>query len=465
MGRANDDRSGETGTMAATVTLVVVAGALRGEEFVFEERDTCVMGRAADCSPRLPNDREHRTISRHHCLLDINPPDIRVRDFGSRNGTFVNGVKIGQRAEGLTPEEAAGGDYPEHDLRDGDEIELGDTVMRVRIEVPAPAPPEPERREAERREAERRGPRGAGCAVCGRAAAGHLCDDCRNDPGAVVRHLLDEARDDPELAALDGCTLVGELGRGGMGAVFRARDPHGDDLALKVMLPRVAAGEPARRRFLREVELTGSLRHPNIARLHAYGSAHDVFFFTMEYCSDGSIDRFKAGALPLEDAVGHILQALDGLDHAHRQGVVHRDLSPQNILLHGGAAKLCDFGLAKAFDQAGLSGLTRTGSAAGKPRFMPRQQVVNFKNAKPEVDVWSMAASLYWLLTGFSPRDFSVLKDPWQVVLQDPAVPVRDRAPGVPKALAEVVDQALQERPAIGFSTAAEFRDALRKAL
>ncbi|MFC5744482.1 protein kinase domain-containing protein [Actinomadura rugatobispora] len=451
--------------MTATVTLVVVSGALRGEEFAFGERDTCVMGRAADCSPRLPNDREHRTISRHHCLLDINPPDVRVRDFGSRNGTFVNGVKIGQRAEGLTPEEGAGGHYPEHDLRDGDEIELGDTVMRVRIDVPEPAPGEPPRRRETLELDEPRGARGAGCAVCGRSTAERLCGACRDDPGIVVRHLLDEAGDDPELAALDGCTLVGELGRGGMGAVFRARDPQGADLALKVMLPRVAASAAARRRFLREVELTGSLRHPNIARLHAYGSADDIFFFTMEYCADGSIDRFGAGALPLDDAVGHILQALDGLDHAHRQGVVHRDLSPQNILLHGGVAKLCDFGLAKAFDQAGLSGLTRTGSAAGKPRFMPRQQVVNFKNAGPDVDVWSMAASLYWLLTGYTPRDFSVLKDPWQIVLQDPAVPVRDRAPGVPKALAEVVDHALRERPAIGFSTAADFREALGKAL
>ncbi|MBV9125107.1 MAG: FHA domain-containing protein, partial [Planctomycetes bacterium] len=83
--------------MPAKVILQVTKGKLQGQEFVFDERTTCILGRADDCNPRLPNDIHHAAISRHHCLLDINPPDIRVRDFGSRNGTFVNGSKIGQR--------------------------------------------------------------------------------------------------------------------------------------------------------------------------------------------------------------------------------------------------------------------------------------------------------------------------------------------------------------------------------
>src|SRR6266700_1943451 len=107
--------------MPATIILIVTQGKLQGEEFVFDGRTTCVMGRADDCSPRLPNDEDHNTISRHHCLLDINPPDIRVRDFGSRNGTYVNGQKIGQRGTDQTPEEGARTAFPEFDLKEGDE--------------------------------------------------------------------------------------------------------------------------------------------------------------------------------------------------------------------------------------------------------------------------------------------------------------------------------------------------------
>jgi serine/threonine-protein kinase len=102
---------------------------------------------------------------------------------------------------------------------------------------------------------------------------------------------------------------------------------------------------------------------------------------------------------------------------------------------------------------------------AGTPRFMPRQQVVNFKYARPEVDVWAAAATLYHLLTGACPRDFPPGADPWAVVLQTGAVPIRRRRQGLPGRLAEVIDQALIDRPTIGFATAAELRRAIEEAL
>jgi serine/threonine protein kinase len=177
----------------------------------------------------------------------------------------------------------------------------------------------------------------------------------------------------------------------------------------------------------------------------------------------------RGGRLPLDVAVDVALAALDGLHHAHGQGVVHRDVSPSNILLDAAddgivTVKIADFGIAKAFDRAGLSGLTRTGQTAGKPTFMSRQQVINFRKAAPAVDVWALAASLYAALTGSPPRDFPRGKDPWQVVLQSPTVPIREREPGIPRTLANVIDKALRERPEIGFQTAAELRQALREA-
>jgi serine/threonine protein kinase len=151
--------------------------------------------------------------------------------------------------------------------------------------------------------------------------------------------------------------------------------------------------------------------------------------------------------------------------HSLGRGLVHRDLKPANLLLSGAGrdcvVKVGDYGLAKAFDDAGLGGLTRTGEAAGTPRFMARQQVIDFKRATPEVDVWAMAASLYYMLTGAPPRDFPPGRDPWSIVLESKAVPIRQRKPWLPKDLAAIIDLALVEEPEIPFKTAAAFKKAL----
>lgn len=485
--------------MPAVVTLRVTRGPLRGKEFTLAERTTCILGRAPGCAPRLPDDQDHRTISRHHCLLDVNPPDVRIRDFGSLNGTYVNGVKIGQREEHQTPQDAAALRFPEHDLNDGDEIRLGPTVLQVTVTAPPTctgcgrplddADNDNPARCPTCRTQTRVDPRGVApthaprpCANCGRAVGEDhdgrggdvLCAACHAHPERLARHLLERAgAGDRGLAPVQGYRLLRELGRGGMGAVFLAHhEESGRQVALKLMLPRVAASAQAQQRFLREIQLTRTLRHRNIAAVYDAGGAQGGFYFTTEYCAGDSVDRVAArrgGSVPVDQAVRLTLQALEGLEHAHSCGVVHRDLSPQNILLSDtgpeAVAKICDFGLAKAFDLAGLSGLTRTGTTAGKPHFMPRQQIINFKNAQPEVDTWAIAACLYWLLTGRYPRDFPAHRDPWQVVLQDRAVPIRQRDPSVPKTLAEVIDEALRDRPAIGFRTATALRRALQRAL
>ncbi len=508
--------------MPANVTLAVVEGKLHGQQFVFDERTTCIVGRADDCQPQLPDDDHHKTISRHHCLLDVNPPDVRVRDFGSRNGTFVNSRKIGQREPGQSPEEGAQLLFPEHDLKDGDEIELGNTLFQVRVFVPAIcARCFAEITEEEKARAERApgtylcercrkrvetatmsrppGPRPRFCGQCGRDVAGEvgehrhgafICAACKANPEQIVRHLLELAKSgDKDLAAIRGYEIVRELGRGGMGAVYLARHETSRELvALKVMLPRVATDERARTMFLREAENTRALRHRNVVELHEFGCSQGTFFFTLEYCDGGSVDGLmgeRGGRLSLDEAAPIILQALDGLDYAHNapiphvhlidgsdgpgRGLVHRDVKPHNLFLAGTSrsrvTKVGDYGLAKAFDLAGLSGQTRTGAVAGTPVFMPRQQVINFKYSRPEVDVWAVAASLYFLLTGAYPRDFPRGRDPWQVVLQTQPVPIRQRESSIPKKLAEVIDLALVDSPAIHFKSAADFKRALEAVL
>jgi serine/threonine protein kinase len=258
-------------------------------------------------------------------------------------------------------------------------------------------------------------------------------------------------------------------------------------VALKVMLPRVAADKRARDLFLRETEVTKAMKHPKIVELKDHGCSDATFFFTLEFCDGGSVDKLMAkrrGRLSIEEAGRILWDVLDGLEYAHNaevsvklkdgstitaHGVVHRDLSPHNIFLCGSGsgrvAKVADFGLAKNFELAGLSGDTRTGTAAGKQLFMPRQQVINFKYAKPEVDVWAAAASLYNMLTGQYPRDFPRGEDPWRIPLDQPTVPIRKRDPSIPIPLAAVIDHALIDKPEIPFKTAAEFRRALEGAL
>jgi pSer/pThr/pTyr-binding forkhead associated (FHA) protein len=122
--------------MTVKITLTVTEGKLQGKEFAFDGRMLCTVGRSEECHIHLPNEREWLDISRRHCLLDIDPPEVRVCDLGSRNGTYVNNVKIGAREPGSRPGEGRPPDAPEVLLRDGDEVRVGGVVFRVGVVYP-----------------------------------------------------------------------------------------------------------------------------------------------------------------------------------------------------------------------------------------------------------------------------------------------------------------------------------------
>lgn len=457
--------------MSGTVSLSVIEGATKGDRFQFTEPTVAIAGRAEDCHLRIQEAGSTNLVSRHHCLFEINPPDIRVRDFGSLNGTRVNDVEIGRRKNGQLPAESQKDAFPQQDLRDGDVVRLGHTALRVNIETPPQRP----QSLAERR-----------CANCGRdsreASGGGeaLCEDCRATPDEVLDNLLQRgANGEPTLLAIADYEIIRELERGGQGAVYLVRHRNsGEVQALKLLLAHVSVEPDMRKRFLREIQSIQAVHHRNIVEFRQAGSFGGAFYLTMEFCSGGSVHNLvktRGGPLSVAEALPIILQALDGLAYAHTvflgpdaQGLVHRDIKPGNILLceHDGKqiAKIGDFGLAKAFDLAGLSGYSMTGHAAGTPDFMARQQLINYKYAKPVVDVWSMAASLYWMLTVQTPRRVVPGNDPILTVLNESAVPIRDRAPGIPKRLADVIDNALVEDRPSDISTASAFADALRAA-
>ncbi len=254
-------------------------------------------------------------------------------------------------------------------------------------------------------------------------------------------------------AEFPGYRISHEIGRGAQGVVFLAHEDDGRPVALKVV-PELGPG--TRELFLREMRSMGALRHPNIVEFRA-GGAEPALFLASAYCPGGSVGRASA-----EVAVPIVCGVLDALAYAHRdQGLVHRDIKPQNVLLDDGVPRVADFGLAKAYELAGLSGLTRTGEIGGSLGFMPRAQVLDFRRAGPPVDAWAAAATLYWMLTGSTPRDFPAGVDPVAVVLREEPVPVRARDATVPAALAATLDEALTESRAMPVG---ELREALERA-
>jgi serine/threonine protein kinase len=410
--------------MAARVSLLVTAGPIRGQRFDFEGHDTFLFGRAPDCHARLSPD--DASASRHHFLLETNPPLARLRDLGSLNGTHLNGVRRGGRQAGETPEEAVRRGAVEVDLRDGDEIRVGATVIRVAIE---------------------------------------------GEPLTVFPLAdADEPFPTPSGGTIGPYALRKLLGRGGMGAVYLAERPGDPEpIALKLMLPRVLVDRAAEDVFIREIEVTRALRHPNLVALLDFGRDAGCFYFALEYCPGGSAEAMRlrsGGRIGLPEMLRLATDVLEGLAAAHQAGFVHRDIKPDNVLLgQGGAAKLGDFGLAKSYEQAGLSGMTATGVVGGTYRFMPREQITSFRTVRPASDVWSLAATLYYLLTGEYPRDFDAHRDPLAVILRGGVVPLRQRDPALPQDLAAVLDRALDDDPEKRYPTAREFADALRGVL
>jgi len=256
--------------------------------------------------------------------------------------------------------------------------------------------------------------------------------------------------------------IVAELGRGAMGAVFRARDPKIDRIvAIKtIAVPAGAAKdfEHYRQRFFREAQAAGRLSHPGIVTIYDVGedeAAHTPFI-VME-CVDGeSLDRLVAaasGALPRASALELVQHIAEALDYAHGQGIVHRDIKPANIMVTAaGQPKIADFGIAKL----ALSETTMPGQVVGTPAYMSPEQL-NGKTVDGRSDLFSLGVIAYWLLTGIKPFDGDTLTEICvQVVTKDPAPPSQV-TPGISQDHDYVLSRALAKDPALRYQRGSEF--------
>jgi hypothetical protein len=266
-----------------------------------------------------------------------------------------------------------------------------------------------------------------------------------------------------------GYEVLGELGRGGMGVVYKARQTALKRLvALKMILAGAHAGAEQRVRFRREAEAVARLQHPHIVQVYEVGDHDGLPYFSLEYVDGGSLaQRLQGRPLAPERAAAVVEKLARAMHAAHQRGIVHRDLKPANVLLHGGdgegdgldCPKVTDFGLAKRLSvdpAASLPGVqTQPGAVLGTPSYMaPEQAAGRAAEVGPLTDVYALGAILYELLTGRPPfRAATVLRTLDLVLKQDPLPPSRLR-PDVPRDLEVVCLKALAKAPAQRYTSA-----------
>lgn len=260
--------------------------------------------------------------------------------------------------------------------------------------------------------------------------------------------------------------ILGQLGQGGMGAVYLGYDPLIQrTVALKVISRASldpADAETILDRFKREAQAAGRLVHPNIVSIYEYGEQGEYAYIAMEYVRGEPLHRKVAGGkkLPLNETVKVLKQLLKALDYSHRHGVVHRDIKPSNVLLtEDGEAKVTDFGIARLDS----STMTQVGDVLGTPNYMSPEQ---FQGGAVDArsDIYSAGVIAFQLLTGqrpFTGNSVTIMR----AVMEDPVPSLRDVNPDLPEAIDIVVRKALSKRPEDRFQTADQFFDAILYAL
>jgi serine/threonine-protein kinase len=433
------------------VVIRVTSGPHTGQEYVIDRRQTFMVGRSSRVHFAMTNDL---MLSREHFRIENQPPLCHLTDLGSTNGTKVNGLRI-ERVQ----------------LREGDVIAAGDSSFIIHFA-----------------ESSGDGHCFATCAGCGKRIPIEDQVDRPTPPGSEL--MSDETRcpwlcSDCQARRLTFPKtapdyLIEEwIGGGGMGEVFRARQiSKNRPVAIKMMSANSTVGEKANGYFRREIEVLRHLLmpdgqcHPTIVAFYELHEIDSQFQLVMEYVDGKNAlewTRALKGPLPCYAAAQIGRHLLSALDYAHSKGYVHRDVKPSNLLVmgppHRPRVKLTDFGLAKSFDESeGFSTLTRQGDIGGSIGFISPDHIRDFRDVREPADIYSAGATLFYLLTNRYPYLGFDARQPgsYEIILQNPPVPLRAFRPDAPEGLERVLLKAMQKQPRDRWKSAQAMADALR---
>jgi len=266
----------------------------------------------------------------------------------------------------------------------------------------------------------------------------------------------------PGTELVDKYRIEDVLGRGGMGIVYKAEDTKlKRHVALKFLPPELIQDEEAKERFILEAQTAAALSHPNICTIHEINEEDGKSFIAMEYVKGQNLrEKLRKGPLEVEEVLDIAIQVAQGLDEAHKKGIIHRDIKGANIMItEKGQAKVMDFGLAKI---KGATLLTREGTTLGTVAYMSPEQAQG-EEVDQRTDIWSLGVVMYEMLSGQQPfqgeRESSIL---YSVVHEKPK-PLKVTKPDLPLELQQIVNHALKKKPEIRYSSAAEMLNDLKK--
>jgi pSer/pThr/pTyr-binding forkhead associated (FHA) protein len=420
------------------VFLRIINGVGQGQVLPVPNDQPVSIGRSSEASYAF----DDALLSRKHCQIECRGALCRIVDLQSRNGTYVNGQKIGAQL-----------------IKTGDRIKVGSLLIEVSPAssvappglvapppVPAPAP--------------------AGltaCQLCQRPIKPQEARPFRNRtvcPTCLDRYDVDEDM-------VEGFKILERLQTTGIGTVYKAKQLlMGRMVVLKTILTGGDADEKNMRRFLREAKAGGRLSHPSIVELYDVNEQSDLMYIVMEFVEGETLEQMlkaRGGALGPNEVVRWMQQIADALRYAHESSIIHRDVKPATIVVRreDNRAKLSDFTLAKNLERAGVSVITADGEAVGTPYYLSPEQVKSAKSADPRSDIYSYGATFYHVLAGQLPIQARSYGEFIARVFTHPPAPLHGVAPAVPQPLANLIERCLQKDPNARFQTMGELISAL----
>jgi serine/threonine protein kinase len=389
--------------------LHIIAGPHKGRRLLVEEGAPLLMGRSRHAETRL----EDLSVSRVHCEVELEDGQVLVTDLDSAGGTFINGQRITEQV-----------------LRPGDVLQIGETCMRLH----APGMP--------------------------------VEEDAPTEAPSSSVHLPQLSAD--RLQELTGKVLshyhIGQLiARGQSGMVFQASDFKDDRVvALKVLWPG-STDNAEIRRFVRTVKTLVPLKHPNLVAFRGAGKTGPYCWMAMEYVEGESLEQVidrvgVAGMLDWRIAFHVAVHLARALEYAHAQGIIHRNLTPRNVLIQDGdkMTKLGDLMLAKALEGQLAEQITRPGEILGDLRYMAPERTRGTTDVDGRSDLYSLGALVYAVLTGRPPFDGGTLVEKITRIRNDAPVPLRKYQMSIPEQCQGIVLKLLNKRPDDRYQTATD---------